>query len=141
MNILKNFLKKINIFSKPKINQKSNFIDSPEYFRAILNREIARADRYNKKFSLIVFNVNGYDESSILFFMNFLSSRIRLSDDAGWFDAHSICVLLPDTSLDFAREMAEEIRKNVSSTFSPTSCEVYMYPSTQWSSKIGRGEQ
>jgi len=138
MNILRNFLKKIYIFSAPKRNHEKKVIDSPEYFHAILNKEIARADRYNKKVSLIVFNVNGYDDnSSIQFFINFLSSRIRFSDEAGWFDEKSIGVLLPDTSLDDARKMTEEIRKNISYTFLPTSYEVYMYPSTQWPSKIG----
>ena len=137
MNVLKSFLKKINIFSTPKKSHKAKFIDSPEYFRAILNREIARADRYNKKISLIVFYVNGYDDStSIQFFINFLSSRVRLSDEVGWFDKKSIGVLLPDTSLDDAWKMAEMIRKEISHTIIQTSCRVYMYPSTQWLSEI-----
>ncbi len=137
MNVLKSFLKKINIFSTPKKSHKVKFIESPEYFRTILNREIARADRYNKKISLIVFNVNGYDDStSIQFFINFLSSRVRLSGEAGWFDEKSIGVLLPDTSLDDAWKMAEMIRKEISYTISQPSCKVYMYPSTQWPSEI-----
>ena len=133
MNVLKSFLKKINIFPTPKKSHKVKFIDSPEYFRAILNREIARADRYNKKISLIVFYVNGYDDStSIQFFKNFLSSRVRLSDEVGWFDEKSIGILLPDTSLDGAWKIAEEIREKISHTILQPSCEVFMYPSTQW---------
>lgn len=133
MNIFAKFLKKLNLFSKPKLSQDLRYINSAENFLAILNREIARADRYNKKISLIVFNVDSHnDGSSAQFLGNFLSSRVRLSDEVGWFDEKSIGILLPDTSLDGAWKIAEEIREKISHTILQPSCKVFMYPSTQW---------
>ena len=137
MNIFAKFLKKLDLFSKPKLSQDLRYINSAENFLAILKREIARADRYNKKISLIVFYVDGYNDGSFTqFFVNFLSSRVRLSDEVGWFDEKSIGVLLPDTALDGAWKIAREIREKTSHTILPPSCRVYMYPSTQWPSEI-----
>lgn len=136
MNI-KNLIKKINLVSNPKIEKKDNFIESADHFHLTLTKEIARADRYNKKNTLILFNVYEYDINSIQTFIDILTSRIRFSDYIGWFDKKKIGVLLPDTTLEFAEKMAEEICKMKSSTCSQISYEVYMYPSAQWLSKIG----
>lgn len=138
MNILASIFKKLKF--KP-INDKDtlySIINSVEDFKAILRRERARADRGNKKFSLIIFEVKDLEEneSLIRYIINMLSSRVRLSDVMGWFDEKSIGILLPDTTQEGAQKLADEIRKKVALTISSPACNVFMYPSPKWPGEI-----
>lgn len=113
-------------------------INSVEDFHGILKRERARADRSNKKFSLMVFEVGDLDkdDSFSKFLIKFLSSRVRVSDVVGWFDEKNIGVILPDTSPEGAWKLAEEMRQKIALTISSPSCSVYMYPSPKWLEEI-----
>ena len=139
MNFIVNFFKKLKIISRKNQVQDLIIINSAEDFQVILKRERARADRSNKKFSLVVFEFGSLDVDSSFaqFLIKFLSSRVRLSDVVGWFDDNRIGILLPDTSPEGAWKLAEEIKKKIALTISSPVCTVYMYPSPVWPEEIG----
>jgi len=139
MKFLVNFLNKMKRLLSHRQEVDLSEINSAEDFQTILRRERARADRGNKKFSLLVFEVEGFDENSTFtkFLVKFLSSRVRLSDVIGWFNENNIGILLPDTTSEGAYKLAEEIRQKVALTISSPACKVYMYPSPKWPGKFG----
>ena len=138
MNFLFKFLKKSNILSDSRKDEDFSTLSSTEDFHAVIKREVARANRSNKKFSLIVFDIGSRNEDGSFtnFLINFLSARVRLSDEVGWFNEKSIGVLLPDTSLEGAWKLAGEIRQKITLTISSPPCTVYLYPSPEWPSEI-----
>lgn len=74
-----------------------------EAFLQELRRERSRSDRSGKHFSLIRFSrtsrlLQAEDRLAAM-----LQRRLRKSDSIGWYDANSIAVLLPATTLDGAR--------------------------------------
>ena len=77
-----------------------NGIHSADQFRAILVRQRAAADRHHHRFSLLTFDVGDPDISRdcIQHLVDVLVARIRLTDEAGWFNETRIGVLLPYTS-------------------------------------------
>ena len=133
MNMVIKYLQKMNTIINPRKNKDLNIIHAIEDFHRILKRERARTDRSNKVFTLMVFEVGNQDEDSTFadFLTNFLSSRVRFSDEVGWINEKEICVLLPDTSTEGAWKLAEEIREKFSLTNSSPSCMVYTYPSSK----------
>ena len=139
MKILVNFLNKIKGLLSRRQEVDLSIINSAEDFQAILKRERARADRGNKKFSLLVFEVESFDANSSFakFLVKFLSSRVRLSDVIGWFNENSIGILLPDTTSEGAYKLAEEIRQKIALTLISPACKVYMYPSPEWPGEFG----
>ena len=102
-----------------------------ERFRVILERERVRADRNRHQFSMIIFEVSEpeVDSTQVQHLARVLTNRIRLSDQAGWFDGHRIGVLLPDTSPDGAWKLAEDVRQAMAAKSLPPECTVYTYPS------------
>lgn len=102
-----------------------------ERFRVILERERVRADRNRHQFSMIIFEVSEpeVDSTQVQHLARVLTNRIRLSDQAGWFDGHRIGVLLPDTSPDGAWKLAEDVRQAMAAKASSPECTVYTYPS------------
>lgn len=139
MKFLVNFLDKMKRLLSHRKEVDLSIINSVEDFQAILRRERARADRGNKKFSLLVFEVEGFDENSSFakFLVKFLSSRVRLSDVIGKFNENNIGILLPDTTSEGACKLAEEIRQKIALTVSSPACKVYMYPSPKWPGEFG----
>ena|SRR3989339_110739 len=110
---------------------KNGFEIYPENkFHSIIKCECSRSDRLNKPFSLIVFRI--VDNAELITLTKFLSNRIRMSDQIGWFDNLEIGLLLPETSYDGAVKLSEEIKSNMESIFKPIFCRVYFYPSLEW---------
>ena len=103
-------------------------------FNLIIKRERFRSDRNNQKFSLITFDVEKFNHDKTRFnnFIDMLTSRVRISDEIGWFDIRRIAVLLPDTALKDAQKLAHNICMNIADSASHPPCTVYMYPSLKW---------
>ena len=100
-----------------------------EQFAAILDREMALARRYDSEFSLVVFS--GVHMERIEDRKEALLRRIRSTDEIGWLDEQRIGIILPDTSMEGAQKLADDISAQLSTPESPLSCRAYTYPS-QW---------
>jgi lipopolysaccharide/colanic/teichoic acid biosynthesis glycosyltransferase len=106
-------------------------IASAEVFRAIFDRERARADRYSHEFSLVIFHLGNSDASDEVarHLAHVLAQRKRSTDEVGWLDQWHIGAILPDTSADKARQFAEDVARKIGNTHSTTSYRICRYPS------------
>lgn len=80
-------------------------------YAAVIEREMARADRNGHSFSIIVFTFKTQRHAkNALSFVQQLRARFRSYDEIGWFAADQIGVLLPYLDAQQATVLAEEIR-------------------------------
>jgi len=88
-------------------------------FHAMLAKERARVDRNNHVFSLVSFEVGPQDSGidSILSFVQQLKKQIRITDEIGWLDNHSIGVLLFNNLGAEAKLFIDKIYRNCSQQF------------------------
>lgn len=95
------------------------------YFLDMLEREIARNERHNRAFSLVILDLDLFKDinddlghlagDEILNALGFvLRNRVRRHDTAARIGGEEFAVLLPETGLDDALELAEAIRRSVS---------------------------
>ncbi len=107
-------------------------------FYEVLERERARADRSNQRLSLLVFELGLPDiEGDIVrHLVSVLVSRLRISDEIGWFDRQCIGIILPYTSAEGAWKLAEEVCQGFNGNGRALSsfCSVYTYPFEKQSS-------
>ncbi len=118
-------------------------ICSVEEFKNILLRERSRADREDKCFSLVVFDVkntetNGGSHSKWLM-VDTLTKRLRSADEAGWFDKEKIAVLLHNTLEEGARCFAKDFQKLIVNIGQPFSYTVCIYPDDWYNIDDGKG--
>ena len=94
-------------------------IKSAAAFHTILAKERARADRNSHVFSLVSFEVgeNDSDFDSIGSFAQQLKNQIRITDDIGWLDNHSIGVFLFNALGAEAKLFIEKINRNCPQQF------------------------
>ncbi len=99
-------------------------------FHTILKRERSYSERNNHGFSLIVFDVGILEKHKILAknLINILTSRVRISDDVGWFDERRVGILLPDTSSKDAGLLAKMTCKKIAVIEPTPLCNIYTYP-------------
>ena len=114
-------------------NQKKwehNDLYSAEEFRAIIERERARADRNGSKFSLVVFDMGDTDtdQNVVHSLITLISHRVRSTDEVGWIDIRRIGIELPDTSAEGARQLAYEISQEIAIRKSLLTFKIYTYP-------------
>jgi len=136
---MKKILSNVNLPSRMRRQQGLYVIYSAEDFYEIIERERARADRSNQCFSLVVFDVDLSDMDSTKpeHVVSVLASRMRISDEIGWFDKRRIGMILPDTLEEGAWKLADEVCQEINGK-SPTSfCTVYAYPSEKWPVESG----
>ena len=128
---LSRFWARVSQFTRPRRARGLRGIYSVEQFRTILERERARADRNRHQFSMIVFEVSEpeVDSTQVQHLARVLTNRIRLSDQAGWFNGHRIAVVLPETSADGAWRLANDICQAITTKTSSPEYTVYTYPS------------
>jgi hypothetical protein len=118
---------------------------SSKEFELLLQRERARADRLDSKFSLIVYTVNGLPSKKnyLRSFLQVVRKRIRAVDEIGWFQDHSIGVLLPFADRKGASSFAEDVATRLSKKVKPFPYSVFSYPSHWYQSgvcnQIGNG--
>jgi lipopolysaccharide/colanic/teichoic acid biosynthesis glycosyltransferase len=107
-----------------------NGLYSAEEFRAIIERERARADRNGSKFSLVVFDMADTDtDQTVEYHLTALiSHRVRSTDEVGWIDRRRIGIQLPDTSAEGARQLAYEISQEIVIRKSLLTFKIYTYP-------------
>ena len=110
-------------------------IHSAKRFQAILELELARADRNQLQFSVVVFDLGNpeVNNTQLRHLADILANRIRLTDQAGWFDRHRIGVVLPDTSADGAWKLANDVCQKISVKALRPECTIYTYPSKWFS--------
>lgn len=102
----------------------------PEHTTAIIERERARTDRTGTGFSLLVISAdtNRRAKAALIRVANYLSSRLRLTDELGSLDENRICVVLPTTLPTGARKVAESVRDECAEA-KALEYKVYYYPS------------
>jgi len=129
----------------PKHTKKQCSVHLAEEIHAILEREKARADRNAHRFSFILFNLNNKTARGSNFqaysLTNILVSRIRWTDEAGWFDNKCLCVVLPDTSNIGARKFADSVLQMLSAKSDTPDYSIYTYPSESFPGGNGHYKQ
>ena len=96
-------------------------------FQARLREEVRRAQRYHKPFALILMDVDKFKEFNDKFghpagdevlkkVAHLLSVNARSSDSVARYGGEEFVVLLPDTTLDGADQMAERMRLALANT-------------------------
>jgi hypothetical protein len=123
------FLTRLGSFVQSRAVRPLNDIWSVEEFAAVVGREIARAYRHGREFSLVVFDGIPIRDTQDLGRM--LCDRLRSTDEVGWVDRQHIGVILPDTSAEGARRVADDVCQTIARSISPPEYRVHTYPS-QW---------
>ena len=128
MNIMKKIWSNLNLSSQRR-RDKLYAIYPPDDFYEILERERARADRSNQSFSFVVFalDLHDMDNDNTQHLLSVLVSRIRISDEIGWFD-RQIGLVLPDTPAEGAWKLIDDVCKELNRKTSSSFCTVYTYP-------------
>jgi lipopolysaccharide/colanic/teichoic acid biosynthesis glycosyltransferase len=103
-------------------------IYSVEQFRAALERERARVDRNGHHMALALIQVGRSRTSKAPRVIDVLKDRLRLTDEAGWFDQSRIGVLMPYTSCEGAWHMVADLCRIMNGDLSLSACSVYTYP-------------
>jgi hypothetical protein len=115
---------------------KNRPIHSIQDFQEIIKKERSRSDRNNHGFSLIIFrdaSLSG-DSTALSQCLGILMSRTRISDEIGWYDEGNIGLLLPDTKLSGAHNLAEDIVSIVKAIGLAITYKLFVYPSFGWDS-------
>jgi lipopolysaccharide/colanic/teichoic acid biosynthesis glycosyltransferase len=104
-----------------------------EQMNIAIQRESARADRNGGEFALVLFRVRNRDRTSLstMRLAKTVLTRIRNTDDVGWYDEDHLGVLLPDTSATGAWRFADAVSSLASQRSHRPLCSVYSYP-TKW---------
>lgn len=104
-----------------------------EQMNIAIQRESARADRSGGEFALVLFRIRNRDHTSLstMRLTKTLLSRIRATDDIGWYDEDHVAVLLPDTAAAGAWRFADSVSGLASQRTHRPLCSVYCYP-TKW---------
>lgn len=103
---------------------------SREQFDRVVERERARSDRSGEVFSLVLFAVGGEPGGLEVLghLARILQRRLRLTDDAGRWDARRIAVLLPATPAAGAWTVIDDVCVCIPAGLPLPDCTVYCYP-------------
>lgn len=104
---------------------------TPEQMNIAIQRESARADRSGGQFALVLFRIRNGRSLSTNRLARTLLTRIRATDDIGWYDEEHLAVLLPDTAAPGAWRFADDVSGMAWSNSPRPLCSVYSYP-TKW---------
>ena len=120
----------LNITAFMKRRRDHGFLRPSVEFREILERERMRADRNGQVFSLLVLVAHGKPSSSetISTIETVLAQRLRATDIAGLLQNDSVAALLPDTSVEGAWKLADDILAMIPEQLPRPSCAVHAYP-------------
>lgn len=125
-----NLLEQISNREQEKRGLNFTELKNPESLRLLLQEERARSNRSRNEFSFVLFNMKPFsgDEKTASRFIHILLERIRAIDKAGWLDRDSIGIVLPATSSNGARILAEDILHLQSRPDLPVEYTIYTYP-------------
>jgi len=117
-------------------------IYSLEQFQAALQREQARAERNGHQIALAILPANGHngDARGTFRLLDALKGRLRIMDEAGWFDPSRIGVLMPYTSREGAWHMIEDLCALLDGELTEADCSVYTYP-CDWTDANGESSE
>lgn len=135
---LENFLTYLNLFA---LADRLFFLPTPKSgeFHALLARERSRADRNGNVFSLIIFRMANLPPGISIQrrMMVSMCSRLRDTDEFGWFNDRHLGAIIPYASRQNAQRIAENICRDLSLPANNETFMVYTYPenwfSNQWS--------
>lgn len=125
---------------RPRAARSLRSILSAEQFRWAIERESQRVDRMNAaELSLVLFRVTpGKRRLSTMRLARAILSRIRITDDIGWFDRDHLGILLPETTPAGAWQLSQTICDVVAIRGSRPLCTLYNYPAVEESSDAAR---
>jgi lipopolysaccharide/colanic/teichoic acid biosynthesis glycosyltransferase len=103
---------------------------SVEQFHAALERERARAERNGHRITLVLIQTNNQDltRSGQPRLTDVLKGRLRVMDEAGWFDRSRLGVLMPYTTCEGAWHLVDDLCRLMDGELFRSDCRVYMYP-------------
>ena len=121
------------VFARPGLSEDSTprRLPSPKQFRQLLERERARTDRSGDEFALLLFGAPDLETDRVTFrHLGWrLEQRLRIPDEAGWFDSRHLGVILPNTPGWGAWTVADELCLGLPDDVPQPECEVFVYPS------------
>ena len=102
-------------------------IHNRQKFNTVLEQEIKRAQRHNRKLSLILFDIDHFKlvndtyghlvgDDVLKAIVNVVSSLIRKSDVFARWGGEEFTVLLPETDINGAKLLAEKLRSKIDET-------------------------
>ncbi len=96
-----------------------------------MERERTRAERTDREFSTVIFEVaKSKNFGTLIRYLSYiLSQRVRCYDGIGWIDKHRLGVILPDTSSEGARKLADDVCKAIIPKSIHPQYSIYTYPS------------
>ena len=115
---------------KPGQVDSSEVLGNGAQMERVLRREIARADRGGRGFSLVLFRVkSGPSDRATRLLADMLLKRARLTDEVGWFSDNYLCAVLTGTPSSGARVFADGVSDAVGHHAPRPLAVVYSYPS------------
>ena len=117
-------------------------LHSPETLLRLLDHERARCDRNGRQFALIVFDLAQVPGKGAAHrqLAGVLTTRLRRTDACGCLDLERVAAILPDTELDPAWTVANDVRQATLATLPGLTCAAYAYPSAWWAHDDRRGD-
>ena len=105
-------------------------VPTSDAFRAMVQKERARADRSDGIFCLVAFDVGDPQSrgTPVALLLATLRQRKRVTDELGWSDDRHLAVILPGTTASGARCFAEEISRAIAKTCTPPPYDISEYP-------------
>lgn len=118
---------------------------TPAQIKAAVHYERARADRTRGTFSLVTFRMmcdNRWDQAFHAWQLaRMLTTRVRTTDEVGWFDGQAMCALLTDTAAAGAERFARDVVSSLEPDMPPLQTTIHTYPSTPSTAVIHDGGQ
>jgi lipopolysaccharide/colanic/teichoic acid biosynthesis glycosyltransferase len=102
-----------------------------EKFRDLIERERSRADRTGFRFSMVVFRLKGRKRDTyrtLYQLATLLLSRVRTSDEVGWFDKTSLAVILIGSGEAEAAKFGQNMIASLPEGVAVPMVSVYLYP-------------
>ena len=108
----------------------------------LLDHERARCDRNGRQFALIVFDLALVPGTNAAHrqLAGVLATRLRRTDACGCLDIERVAAILPDTELDPAWTVANDVRRATLATHPGLTCAAYAYPTAWWAHDDRRGD-
>lgn len=106
-------------------------IHSTDRFRDLIERERSRTDRTGVCFALVVFHLKGRKRDTyhtLYHLTTLLLSRVRASDEIGWFDKTSLAVIMIGSGEAGAAIFAEKMTASLPEGIAVPKISVHLYP-------------
>ena len=117
-------------------------LSSRETLLRLLDHERARCDRNGRQFALVVFDLARVPGKGAAYeqLAGVLTRRLRRTDACGGLDLERVAAILPDTALDPAWTVANDVRRATLATLPELTCAAYVYPTAWWAHDDRRGD-